>query len=78
MIGKMLCVKAELISTRLLSEDDKNDMVQGLIEVDSLVTAVKVWMSHGMQDYANGSYERYKPQSNLPMQRYRGLGKNPV
>lgn len=72
----MLCVKAELISTRLLSKYDKEDMVQGLIPIDSLVTAVKVWMSHGMQDYANGSYERYKTQIDLPMQRYRGFGKS--
>ncbi len=71
-IGIELGVSPKLISTRLLSKDDKDDMVRGLIPIDSLVTAVRVWMGNGMQDYANGSYERYKPRSELPMKRYRG------
>ena len=50
----MLCVKAELISTRLLSEDDKKDMVDGNVPVEVLICAVKVWMSNGMPDYAHG------------------------
>ena len=59
-IARMLCVKAELISTRLLSKEDKEDMLSGLIPIDSLITHVKVWVSQGMRDYANGSYLRYK------------------
>ena len=60
-IGKMLCVKAELISTRLLSTDDKKDMLSGLVPLDALITAVKCWMGAGMPDYANGHTDPYKP-----------------
>jgi len=66
MIARMLCVKAELISTRLLSAEDKQDMQQGLISTDSLITAVKVWMNAKMPDYANGHTEAYKaPESKV-------------
>jgi hypothetical protein len=74
-IAKMLCVKAELISTRLLNKQDKEDMLSGLIPIESLVLHVKVWISNQMPNYAEGSYERYKPTCELPMQRYRGNGK---
>ncbi len=59
MIAKMLCIKAELISTRLLSKEDKEDMQSGLVPVDALVTHVKVWMVNGMPDYANGKFDVY-------------------
>lgn len=74
-IGLALRVNPKLISTRLLSKDDKDDMVQGLIPLDSLVTGVRVWIENGMPDYANGLYERYKPSNDKPMKRYRGLGR---
>lgn len=70
-----MCVKAELISTRLLSSDDKQDMLGGLISDETLLTAVKCWMEAGMPNYAQGSDERYKPNCELPMSRYRGNGK---
>lgn len=53
-IGRALCVKADLISTRLLSKEDKQDMLNGLIPVESLMTHVKIWIHYGMPDYANG------------------------
>jgi hypothetical protein len=59
-----------------LSKDDKNDMVNGLITDEQLEVAVKVWMDNKMPDYANGNTEPYKPSSDLPMQRYRGVGKS--
>ena len=65
MIAKMLCVKAELISNRLLSKEDKQDMLDGLIPIDSLVTAVRVWMVNGMPDYADGKFEAYTPKSGV-------------
>lgn len=71
-IAKMLCVKAELISTRLLSAEDKVDMQEGKIPVETLIVAVKVWMRAGMPDYAKGSDSPYKEKYGLPMQRYRG------
>lgn len=59
-IAKMFCIKAELISTRLLSSDDKDDMVNGLVPIDSLVTAVRVWKENGMPDYTNGTCKLYR------------------
>lgn len=60
MIGQALCVKAELISTRLLSKEDKQDMLNGLVPVETLMTAVKCWIKAGMPDYANGHTDPYK------------------
>ncbi len=75
-IGKMLCVKAEMISTRLLSKEDKQDMLNGFITDEALFVAIKGWMEAGMPDYANGHTERYKPDNDLPMRRYSGSGKD--
>ena len=72
----MFCVKAELISTRLLSAEDKQDMVNGLIPIESLVTHVKLWVANGMPDYTNGTCKLYKAINNLPMATYRGNGKS--
>ena len=43
-----------LIATRLLSEDDKRDMLNGDLPTESLECAVRVWMRYGMPDYAHG------------------------
>jgi hypothetical protein len=59
-IGKMLCVKADLISTRLLSKEDKQDMLKGLVPIESLIAHVKIWIQNGMPDYANGHTEPMK------------------
>jgi hypothetical protein len=75
-LGVKLGVSPKLISTRLLSIDDKNDMLNGLLPDETLFVAVKCWMEAGMPNYAIGSYERYKPAPVLPMQRYRGIGKD--
>lgn len=74
-IGIKLGVSPKLISTRLLSQDDKKDMLQGLLPIDILTIAVQAWMKNKMPDYANGKFEPYKEKTNLPMQRYRGMGK---
>ena len=52
-VAVKLGVSPKLISTRLLSEVDKTDMLNGLIDEDSLETAVKAWMNAGMPDYVN-------------------------
>ena len=75
-IGIKLGVSPKLISTRLLSSDDKNDMLSGLINDDSLATAVEVWIEAGMPDYANGNTAPYRPSNDLPMNRYRGMGES--
>lgn len=74
-VGIKLGVSPKLISTRLLSIEDKRDMLNGLIPDEALECHVKCWMEAGMPDYANGNTERYKPKLDLPMQRYRGKGK---
>ena len=56
-ISKMgwLCgCSPRLIATRLLSEEDKQDMLSGELPIETLECAVKVWMSNGMPDYAHG------------------------
>lgn len=73
-IGLELGVSPNLIATRLLSNDDKQDMLAGLIPDETLVTAVKCWMEAGMPDYANGFTSPYRPKDDKPMQRYRGKG----
>lgn len=55
MIAKMMCVKAELITTRLLSDADKQDMLNGDLQIESLITAVRVWRDNGMPHYRDGS-----------------------
>lgn len=56
----MLCVRAELISTRLLSKDDKQDMLDGNLPIETLFLATKLWRDYGMPDYTNGTAELYK------------------
>lgn len=68
-IAIKLGVSPKLISIRLLSKDDKQDMLNGLVPDETLETAVKCWMEAGMPDYANGNDERYKPSAELPMQK---------
>ena len=65
-----------LIATRLLSEQDKQDMLDGLISDEMLETAVKVWIDSGMCNYADGSGFAYKPSSEIPMHRHRSIGKS--
>jgi len=50
-LGIKYGVSPRLISERLLSLDDKHDMLNGLISDDALVTHVLVWKENGMQDY---------------------------
>lgn len=72
----MLCVKAQLISSRLLSKEDKQDMLSGLISVEDLIVQVKAWIEAGMPDYANGKFEPYRHKREEPLSRYRGIGKS--
>ncbi len=54
-------VAPKLISNRLLSKEDKNDMLEGLISFETLDCHVKVWKEYGMCDYANGTMKPYEP-----------------
>ncbi len=50
----MLCVRAELISTRLLDDHDKCDMLNGELPIEALAAHIELWRDNGMPDYANG------------------------
>ena len=53
-LGKRLNVEPRLITTRLMSEDDKNDMREGNLPVKSLEVHIRVWIENGLCDYAHG------------------------
>lgn len=53
-IGIKLGVSPNLIATRLLSDKDKLDMLEGKIEISSLKCFIEAWMKSGMPDYAHG------------------------
>jgi hypothetical protein len=53
-VARKLNVEARLITTRLMSEEDKDDMRAGLLPIEALEAHIKVWMDNGMPDYAHG------------------------
>lgn len=48
-------VAPKLISERLLSKEDKEDMLNGLVSFETLDAFVKVWKESGMCNYADGT-----------------------
>lgn len=52
-------VAPKLISERLLSKEDKEDMLYGLVSFNTLDFFVNVWKDQGMRNYANGTGEYY-------------------
>lgn len=56
-IATKLNVEAKLITTRLMSEEDKNDMRKGDLPANVLELHVKLWINSGMPDYAHGLTE---------------------
>lgn len=75
-LGIKLGVSPRLISTRLLSAQDKQDMLHDILPDDALEAAVISWMELGMPDYANGCDKPYMPDLELSMSRHRGIGKS--
>ena len=59
-LAKKLCARPELIVTRLLSEQDKENMRQGNVPIESLECHIKAWINNGMPDYAHGKDETYE------------------
>ena len=53
-IAKQFKIEAKLITTRLMSEEDKQDMRDGNLPLESLRCHVKVWIEAGLPDYAHG------------------------
>lgn len=50
-------VEARLITTRLISDEDKQDMREGNLTAKSLDCHIKVWKQNGMPDYRQGKNE---------------------
>ena len=42
-----------LFTTRLMSEEDKEDMRQGLLTIEAIEAHIKVWKDTGMRDLRN-------------------------
>jgi len=53
-------VPPKLISERLLSKEDKEDMLQGLISFETLDCFVEAWKEYRMRNYANGTGKPYE------------------
>lgn len=59
-LGIKFGVSPKLIATRLLSKEDKDDMLRGNLPIESLECAVKMWVDAGLPDYANGFTEPFR------------------
>lgn len=55
-------VSPNLISNRLLSKDDKQDMLNGNLSFDVLKLHVTVWRDNGMPNYSAGKFDLYRPK----------------
>ena len=70
-------IAPKLISERLLSKDDKEDMLQGLVSFETLDCFVQVWKEYGMCNYADGSgkpYDHYRAYLNIGKGEQQGKG----
>lgn len=56
-LGRRLNVDPNLIVTRLMSEDDKDDMRNGELPINALKLHVELWIKAGLPDYAHGNNE---------------------
>lgn len=54
-LGMRHNVHPALISSRLLSKEDKQDMLDGNLSIEALVCAVSAWIAAGKPDYAQGN-----------------------
>lgn len=61
-MGIKLGVSPRLISERLLSDNDKDDMREGLITIEALEANTVAWIKNGMPDYAHGNLETYEEE----------------
>ncbi len=71
-VAKRLGVEPKLITTRLMSDDDKEDMRQGNLPTEVLELHVKLWMDAGMPDYRHGKTIPLKEEnSSVPLKAQR-------
>ena len=60
-LGVKRGVSPNLIATRLLSDDDKADMMDGNLPDHVLELAIRLWMDAKQPDYAHGDTRPYRP-----------------
>ena len=54
MLSIDLKVSPKLVISRLLSEQDKVDMTEGLVPIDALRCHIEAWRDNDMPDYVKG------------------------
>ncbi len=52
-------ISPRLISERMLTDDDKQDMLEGAVSQECLDLNVELWIKCEMPDYKNGSTKPY-------------------
>lgn len=65
-LGLKYGIAPRLISERLLSSEDKEDMLNDLLPSEVLDSAVALWKEDGMRNYADGSGSPYKGRQTSP------------
>lgn len=53
-------VSPRLIAERLLSDEDKTDMLEGNLKISSLEKSVEVWKENGMPNYRSSKFTPYE------------------
>jgi hypothetical protein len=56
-LGMQLGVSPNLITTRLLDDHDKANMMTGDLSIDALCASIAAWKDNGFPDYAHGKRE---------------------
>lgn len=62
-LAKKYSVRAFLITNKLMDADDKNDLRNGDLSVDSLEAHIRVWREDGMKDYAHRETKELIPEN---------------
>lgn len=52
-------VSPKLIAEKCLSEEDKKDILNGLVSFDTISKTVELWKNQGMCDYAKGNLKTF-------------------
>ena len=71
-LGINLGVSPKLISERLLSPDDKKDMLEGRLTDEALFVAVKCWIEAGMPNCFLGDLKPYIPPKSKTLSKVLG------
>jgi hypothetical protein len=58
-LGFQIGVSPKLIAERLLSKEDKEDMMNGLLSIETLDVAIRAWINASMPNYALGDTRPY-------------------